>query len=107
MALVALFMLFVLCGLSHFPSEPLSQISHPATAIIADSLSLLLKPWYIDGSKYPRVVCFNWNCHAFINFLLLFSGDFAINPGPNVYLCGLYEMIVGDEDKAVLCDSCD
>ena len=89
MVLVALFMLFVLCGLSRFPSEPLSQISRPATAIIAaDPLGLLLQPLYIDGSKYPRVVYFNWNCRAFIYFLLLLSGDVAINPGPNVYLCG-------------------
>ena len=107
MALVSLFMLLVLCGLSRFPSELLFQISRSATSITADPLGLLLQPLYIDGSKYPRVVCFNWNCRACIYFLLLLSGDVAINPGPNVCLCGLCEMIVGDEDKAVLCDSCD
>jgi len=31
----------------------------------------------------------------------------ALNPGPDVYLCGFCEMFVGDEDKAVCCDSCD
>ena len=100
-------MLLVLCGLSRFPSELLFQISRSVTSITADPLGLLLQPLYIDGSKYPRVVCFNWNCRARIYFLLLLSGDVAINPGPNVCLCGLCEMIVGDEDKAVLCDSCD
>ena len=73
-----------------------------------DPLGLLLQPIFLDYSHFCNVVSFNKNLYTFSMFLVLQSGDIALNPGPAViYPCSVCREPVNDSNKAMCCDDCD
>jgi len=61
-----------------------------------------------SGFRSFRVVSINWKRHSFlVQLLLSLCGDVHLNPGPDVFPCGLCKEPVSDNDKAICCDGCD
>ena len=62
---------------------------------------------FYDQFRSPRVMCLNWRKHPlYLQLLLSLCGDIHLNPGPDVFPCGLCGEAVFDQDKAICCDSC-
>ena len=53
-----------------------------------------------DQFRLPRVMCFNWRKRPFyLQLLLSLCGDVHLNPGPDVFPCGLCGEAVSDQDN--------
>ena len=70
---------------------------HPPLLDVVDTLQLygcfnnfLPVSNFYNLFRLPRVMCFNWRKHLFyLQLLLSLCGDVHLNPGPDVFPCGL------------------
>ena len=53
------------------------------------------------------MVLINWKARpSFVQLLLSLCRDIHLNPGPDIFPCGLCGKQVSDDDKAICCDGC-